>query len=240
MIANDNAEFNNSEQPKPKKPRKPRKPSEGPLRDKTRTMARMVAAVGKVIQKKGYPGLTAPNIALAAGVNKQLVWTYFGGVDNLVEEYINQRDFWKSGAKPLIQQIFSNAENAGVNETNSVLQAQLEIIMKDKVWQKIIHWELGENKKMLKVLAEKREETGEMLLNLIDPYFENTDVNIRARLALLIGGIYYLSLHSKSNGSTVCGIDINENEGRLAIEKGIRDIIVESFEKAELQKKNTF
>lgn len=238
MTVDKNTEYSDSEEPKNKKPRKPRKPSEGPLRDKARTMARMVASVGKVIQKKGYHGLTAPNIALAAGVNKQLVWTYFGGIDNLVEEYISQRDFWKSGAKSLIQEIFSNAENAGVKETNNILQAHLEIIMKDKIWQKIIHWELGENKKMLKDLAEKREETGEMLLNLIDPYFENTDVNIRARLALLIGGIYYLSLHAKSNGSTVCGIDVNEKEGRLAIEKGIKDIVFESFEKAELQKKN--
>ena len=226
--------INSSDSGKPK--RKPRKPSQGPLRDKERTMARMVASVGKVIQKKGYAGLTAPNIALAAGVNKQLVWTYFGGIDNLVEEYIMQKDFWKSGAKPMMQRIFANAENAGASETNDVLQAQLEIILKDKIWQKIIHWELGENKKMLRVLADKREETGEQLLSLIDHYFEHTDVNIRARLALLIGGIYYLSIHSKSNGSKVCGIDINEDEGLLEIEKAIKGIIYESFEKAKTQK----
>ena len=107
MIQDSNVNPNDSDKPK----RKPRKPSQGPLRDKERTMARMVASVGKVIQKKGYAGLTAPNIALAAGVNKQLVWTYFGGIDNLVEEYIMQRDFWKSGAKPMIQRIFANAEN---------------------------------------------------------------------------------------------------------------------------------
>ncbi|MGV0827725.1 hypothetical protein ACTS9C_02370 [Empedobacter brevis] len=33
---------------------KVRKATSGPLRDKSRTMARMIAAVGKVIQKKGY------------------------------------------------------------------------------------------------------------------------------------------------------------------------------------------
>ena len=111
-----------------------------------------------------------------------------------------------------------------------------KIILKYKFLQKIIHWELGENKKMLRELADKREETGEQLFGLIDHYFENTDVNIRARLALLIGGIYYLSLHSKSNGSAVCGIDINEDEGLLEIEKAIKEIIYESFEKAEKQR----
>lgn len=36
---------------------KQRKILSGPLRDKSRTMARMVAAVGKVIQKKDIPDL---------------------------------------------------------------------------------------------------------------------------------------------------------------------------------------
>ena len=64
------------------------------------------------------------------------------------------------------------------------------------------------------------------------PDFENTDVDLRARLALVLGGIYYLSLHSKSNGSLVCGIDINEEEGRARIEDAIRTIIFEAYERA--------
>jgi len=130
-----------------------------------------------------------------------------------------------------MQQILANSENAGALEANSLLQAQFDILLKDKVWQKIIHWELGESKKVLRKIADKREDTGERLLSLIDPYFENTDTNIRATLALLIGGIYYLSLHSKSNGSTVCGIDINEEKGKLAVEKTIKNIIYDAFEK---------
>jgi len=130
-----------------------------------------------------------------------------------------------------MQQILANSENAGALEANSLLQAQFDILLKDKVWQKIIHWELGESKKVLRKIADKREDTGERLLSLIDPYFENTDTNIRATLALLIGGIYYLSLHSKSNGSIVCGIDINEEKGKLAVEKTIKNIIYDAFEK---------
>lgn len=44
-------------------------------------------------------------IARECGVNKQLVWTYFGGLDNLVEEYIRQRDFWKHAAKKQIEDL---------------------------------------------------------------------------------------------------------------------------------------
>jgi len=53
MTKKKNIEIDNSE----KAIRKPRKASSGPLRDKERTKARMVAAVGKVIQKKVTPVL---------------------------------------------------------------------------------------------------------------------------------------------------------------------------------------
>jgi len=215
---------------------KQRKVSSGPLRDKSRTMARMVEAVGKVIQKKGYTGLTAPNIALAAGVDKKLVWTYFGGIDNLIEVFLQSKDFLKTGAKPVIDDMLSNPNNVGAEEFNKLLQAQLTTLMKDRYLHKIIHWELGEDKKVLRIMAEKREEIGEGLLKLIDPQFTNTDVNIRAIAALLLGGVYFLTLHAKNNGSTICGININEEQGRIEIEKTIQSIVYNSFEKAKSQK----
>lgn len=215
---------------------KERKVLSGPLRDKSRTMARMVVAVGKVIQKKGYPGLTAPNIAIAAGVDKKLVWTYFGSVDNLVEEYIRQKDFWKLAEKKHIEDLLKKPENISKKEISEILQSQFEVLQKDKVLQKIIHWELGETNKMLRKVADRREEIGEQLFSVIMPDFETTNVDIRAKLALVLGGIYYLSLHAKSNGSLVCGIDINEEEGRIRIEKAIQDIIFETYEKTGVNK----
>lgn len=225
-------ELENTEDSTPKT----RKTLSGPLRDKSRTMARMVAAVGKVIQKKGYPGLTAPNIAIAAGVDKKLVWTYFGSVDNLIEEYVHQKDFWKFAAKAQVIDLLKKPDNIGKNEIDGILQSQFDVLQKDKALQKIIHWELGETNKMLRKIADRREEIGEQLFSIIMPAFETTNVDLRARLALILGGIYYLSLHSKSNGSLVCGIDINEDLGRERIENAIRDIIFEAYEKAGVNK----
>ena len=192
-------------------------------------MARMVSAVGKVLQKKGYTGLDAPSIAKAAGVDKKLVWTYFGGLDNLVEEYISKRDFWKSISKEQIKKITETPELINQNDINKILQGQLDTLLKDKVLQKIIHWELGEKSKTLRKIADKREEMGEGLFSIIDKQFENSNVDIRANLALLIGGIYYLTLHGKNNGSLFCGIDINNDKGKERISKAIKDILHSSY-----------
>lgn len=215
---------------------KKRKTTSGPLRDKSRTMARMVAAVGKVIQKKGYPGLTAPNIATAAGVDKKLVWTYFGGVNKLIEEYIHQKDFWRLAEKGEVESLIKDPDKLGHKEIGNLLQSQFEVLLKDKALQKVIHWELGENNKMLRNLADERERVGEQLFSLIIPEFEKTSVDLRARIALIIGGTYYLALHAKANGSLVCGINVNEEEGRSRIENTIGDIILEAYEKAGITK----
>lgn len=224
------------EKEKIKPEKKKRKVTSGPLRDKSRTMARMVAAVGKVIQKKGYPGLTAPNIATAAGVDKKLVWAYFGGVTNLIEEYIQQKDFWKFAAKSYIDNLLKTNVEIGRAEINYIMQNQFDTLIKDKTLQKIIHWELGESNKMLRKIADEREETGKQFFSSIISDFDKSGVDLRARIAILLGGIYYLTLHARSNGSEVCGIDINEEDGRIRIEKAIEDLIIEAYEKAGVEK----
>lgn len=223
------AEIENKESETPKV----RKTYSGPLRDKSSTMARMVAAVGKVIQRKGYPGLTANNIAIAAGVDKKLVWTYFGGVNNLIEEYLNQKDYWKTSAKGEIDTIL-NSSQIGAQEINSLLQNQFNILMKDKALQKIIHWGLGEKHKLLKNIGDRREEVGEELFSLIMENFDESKVDLRAHIALVLGGIYCMSLHAKTDGGTFCGININEPSGKERIEKAIREIVFNCYEKEKM------
>lgn len=210
-----------------------RKVSSGPIRDKSRTMHKMVAAVGKVLQKKGYTGLTAPNIAKVAGVDKKLVWAYFGGVDNLVEEYINQTDFFKKTAKNHISHLLETPEKLTQDHINQLLQHQFETLLKDKALQRIIHWEVGESNEILRKIADNREEIGEELFSKTIPDFENSSIDIRARLALVISGIYYLSLHAKNNGSKFCGIDINTEEGKNRISNAIQELITDAYDKIE-------
>lgn len=214
-------------------PPKERKVSSGILRDKSRTMARMVAAVGKVIQKKGYPGLNATNIAVAAGVDKKLVSTYFGGVDNLIEQYISQKDFWKFVGKNRADDLLKEPAYIGKEQISGILQSQFDFLLKDKAVQKIIHWELGENNKMLRKLADDREEVGEQLFSAIMPEFEKADIDLRARLAIVIGGIYYLTLHATTNGSAFCGIDITEDNGKNRIHDIIQELVFEAYDKAK-------
>lgn len=168
-------------------------------------------------------------IARECGVNKQLVWTYFGGLDNLVEEYIRQRDFWKHAAKKQIEDLLKGPGHIGKEKIALLLQNQLAVVLEDKALQKIMHWELGEKRKILRKIADEREDVGELLFEAILPAFREAAIDLRARIALIVGGIYYLALHATTNGSTFCGIDLNDAQGKDRIAAAIQEIVFEAY-----------
>lgn len=193
----------------PKPEPKLKKVPSGSVRDKTRTINKLIAAVGKVLQKKGYPGLTIGNIGAEAQVDNKLIYLYFGNVNNLIETFIRQRDFWNMAEKGVVEDLMQKTDGVGKEELITLLKSQYERLYKDKLFQKLIHWQLGENNATLRQIADTREELAEKFLSGIDQTFEHSDIDIRTILALQVAGIYHLILHAKTNGSTFCGIDIN-------------------------------
>lgn len=217
--------------------KKTRKVVSGPIRDKEKTKRRLIATVGKVLQKYTYSGLTITNIAKESGLNPKLIYLYFGNLDGLIESYILEKDFWSGKLKAQMTDLEENPSPIDAQDTNDLFQLQFDSFLKDKSMQRIIHWEMGVKNKLLRKIADDREDVGERALKLISSQFEDTDVDIQATLALILGGIYYLTLHAKNNGSTVSGIDINEDEGRERIEKAIERLISRDFEEAKNKKK---
>ncbi|WP_099366206.1 TetR/AcrR family transcriptional regulator [Sphingobacterium sp. 1.A.4] len=210
--------------------KKPRKTTAGPIREKARTMKNLVAAVGKVLKKKGYPGLSIANIAVEAKVDRKLVYAYFGNLDNLVETYITEQDYWKTKAKKQIAKLLEQ-DQMSKEEMHGLLFGQFETVLQDKTLQRILQWELSEPNTSLRKLADAREEVGEELIQKLEKNIGKDGLDIRAVLALQTAGLYYLAIHAKSNGSTFCGIDINEAEGRKRIETTLMDILEKIDEK---------
>jgi AcrR family transcriptional regulator len=214
----------------------PRRVVSGPIREKEKSMRRLITAVGKVIQEKGYTALGGASIAKEAGLNKSLIYKYFGGVDQLVEIYILQRDFWNMADKVIVSRLLEKPENIGSREIAGLLLGQLDGMVNDKILQKIIHWELGEKNKTLRKISDKREEIGEQLFQIIESDFDNTGIDIRAKLALQIGGIYYLVLHAKNNGSLFCGLDINKPKDLERLRNAIEDNVLKMYQERALKK----
>lgn len=63
-------------------------------KNKEQTRQRIVEAVGKVLAEGGFKRLGVNRIADAAGVDKVLIYRYFGGLPELVTEYGNSIEYW--------------------------------------------------------------------------------------------------------------------------------------------------
>lgn len=206
-----------------------RKKVQGPIRDKEKTKLRMLNAVGKILKSKGYQGLQITKIAAAAGVDKKLIYDYYGSADKLINEYLKQRDFWSS-----LNEIVSNTEinDGGRLLSKRLLSTQFDEFKKNKEFQKIILWELSESKPVLRKLADDREAAGEeVFVNITDRHFGSESKKFRALMAILISSSYYLNLHTDVNGSDFCGLNFKDDEDRNVVKSVISEMIDLFFKK---------
>lgn len=192
-------------------------------RDKEKSKQRLLNAVGKLLQSKGFSALKVNDIAAAAGLDKKLIYKYFGGRDQLVDEYLVSIDFWSNvkeqDAPPVIT-------DGGQEFVKQMIVQQYDYVASNKEFQKILLWGLSEKRKSLQNLADEREIAGEVLLqNITDPFFGDKAENFRASMAIIISGAYYLNMYSGASNSTFCGIDPAKEEGEKAIKKALVSLV---------------
>lgn len=70
-----------------------------------------------------------------------------------------------------------------------------------------------------------REKLGTELFKMMDTFFENTDVDFRATYAIILGGIYYMIIHSNGTGGTFCEIYIRTTPEQVRMKEAIGKLI---------------
>ncbi|MCK7555927.1 TetR/AcrR family transcriptional regulator [Chitinophaga sedimenti] len=73
----------------------PRKVTDGPIRNKERTRQRVIDALGNIVIKDGFSNLNISKIAEQAQVDRKVIYDYFGGLDGVIKEYLDTKDYWK-------------------------------------------------------------------------------------------------------------------------------------------------
>ncbi|WP_316737496.1 TetR/AcrR family transcriptional regulator [Pedobacter aquatilis] len=201
---------------------------QGPIRNKEKTKEKLLLAVGEILKTKGYKALKVNDIAAVSGVNKRLIYEYFGGVDELADAYIKQQDYWNVLTK---LERPENAENSSDFVTN-ILRGQYDELHRNQELRKIMLWELSEKRDILTEQVDLREANGEQIFqNLTDPHFGENAKRFRAVTALIIAGSYYLNLIQETNGTTFCGLNLKTEQGRNEIKNAIDFIIKKTYEK---------
>lgn len=195
------------------------------MRDKEQTKRKLINAVAYVFKHEGHTGLGVNKIARLAGTDKKLIYRYFGTFERLVEAYVVETDYWMRFADNLNEiKVPENLE--GLKKLlGHILKNQFLYFYEDKEMQQLIMWELATKSDLMRSIHQTREMMGQQILEITDKFVEKDKVNIRAVAALLVGGIYYMILHTRHNGSIFSDVDLSSNQGRKDILNAI-DLLI--------------
>ncbi|WP_288377388.1 TetR/AcrR family transcriptional regulator [uncultured Chryseobacterium sp.] len=208
-----------------------RKSAAGSIRNKERSKKKFLDAVGKILRTQGYTALKVNSIAEMAGVNKKMIYSYFGGIDGLIDEYIRSQDYWSKVTIEEVEKIQPKPDDGGKSFIEKILLTQFDYVHTHKEAQKLLLWRLSEPRKALKKLTDTQEENGEYLFKLlVDSRFKENAQDVRSIMAILVSGLYYLNMFAAINGSIFCGIDVNSNKGREKIRKAISFLLHHTYE----------
>ncbi|WP_018627110.1 TetR/AcrR family transcriptional regulator [Niabella aurantiaca] len=209
-----------------------RRVHQGSVYNKERTKKKLIDAVGRILIREGFQNIKVNKIAAVSGLSKKLIYNYFGGLEGLIKAYLEQVDFWK-----IEEQKLDNGGKSALPEISKDFMFQLlrddfEYLYESAEMQKIVLWGISVKNKTLRELSDEREELGKRVFEKADAFFENSQVDFRATVAILVSSIYYMVLHAKTSGSRMCGIDVSTKEGKERVLKALERLIGQTYKYA--------
>ena len=153
-------------------------------KDRETTEKRLLTAVGEIIEESGLESLGVNAVAQRAGVSKMLIYRYFGSLEDLIAQYIMQRDYW----------VNIPTEIPGKNELNAFVKDMLDQYFPPKDKQ-IIHCVI--NKIAGETLKSRSGIVAQVVPNVFDfsaPPWKKDDYNrdIRERCGIKDNDIVFL------------------------------------------------
>ncbi|MEA1902735.1 MAG: helix-turn-helix domain-containing protein [Actinomycetota bacterium] len=180
-------------------------------RDKEATRLRLLDAVGNLLAREGFGALGVNAVAREAGVDKVLIYRYFGGMDELLHAFGQSGDFW-----PSIAQVTGDdpselmALPLGERWAKGLSRYAREL-RRRPVTKEILAWEQIEQNELTSILQQAREEWFEELMTHFPDDPDSTDADLATTVLLLVGAIHYFIVRSRLQAD-FSGVPIDTDE----------------------------
>lgn len=188
------------------------------MKNREQTEEKILEAVGSIIENQGFEKVGINAIATEAGVSKMLIYRYFGGVEELIAQYLIQKDYWANTDAAII-----NPEAVG-DSIKSMFRQQVEQLRNDITLRQLYRWELSTNNQNIRQLRNRREENGCRLIKMVSALTGCPDAQVAALASILSASISYLAL-LEDQCQSYNGICLQTDEGWNQLMQGIEMII---------------
>jgi AcrR family transcriptional regulator len=193
------------------------------------TLAIKLAAIEQ-IKKGGFSSSVVTGIMKLAKIEPSVFYNRYKNIEEFYDQFVRDYDYWLNDIIKKMPSELTTQEGY-----KNILQGLLSELQHDSVMLELLRWEVSDGNSTTNRTAMLRELQTMGLTNEYCNLFKDTDLDIVAFSSLLIGGIYYLSLHKER--SPFCGIDLNTEEGFDRISKALSHLAKLSFEYKQKQNK---
>lgn len=191
------------------------------LSRRQQTEQRIMQALEDQICESGMVGVGVNAIAKRAGVSKELIYRYFDGLPGLMLQWMQTQDFWTGKSAMLLD---SSSEERSLQQIIlGMLNAQIDALSKNDALKEIRRWELIERNEVSAKLADRREKAARMFIDELSSVNDNPGTDIPAMISVMLAGVLYLSLRSKTE-SHFLGVPIRTEEGWLRITAALEQL----------------
>jgi len=196
-------------------------------RDRKKTRLEILNAVGRVLARSSFRELGVNSIAREAGVDKVLIYRYFGGLPQLLKAFAKESGFWPElgelegeTSKPTMP--MTEAERA-----KRLVLAFARALRARPLTQEIMRWELLDRNELTRSLAQYREEQGAKVFHQIEKSGDS-GADTRAIGSLLGAGLTYLILRSRVS-NVYNGLHLDSEEDWSRIERAAGFLVEAAF-----------
>lgn len=196
-------------------------PDPGPGRNRDATQARILTAVGQVLARDGFAAIGVNAVAREAGVDKVLIYRYFGGLPQLLRQWGASGQFWPS-AQELLGDDAAAVQDLPLEARYALFFDRfIDALRARPLTIEILAAEVVERNALTAILEAEREQWGEAVEQRFAGEAFRSRPELRGITLLLVAGIQYLLVRARTI-RVFGGIDLQTDAGWAALKASVR------------------
>jgi AcrR family transcriptional regulator len=192
-------------------------------RDRAATEERILDAVGEVLARDGFSGIGINAIAKQAGIDKVLIYRYFGGLPELLRAWGESGHFW-----PRVADLLGPDPHALLSLPTAERYARFFEHFVDELRARpltvaVLAGEIGERNELTAILEAEREQWGEEAVRLLGGAEWTDRPWLQGVTLLLVAGVQHLLVRSRQI-RVFGGVALRSDEGWDELKQSLREL----------------